>query len=117
MNAKEARAGDGHTQFGRAMHELNIDVICANSPAAKGRVERAHLTLGPTRERVAIARNFGVRGCERVRNDREAHENLWHPESQSERRGTTNEPFGTELQEQPTPGELHPLVQAPSSTR
>jgi hypothetical protein len=27
------------------MHELNIDVICANSPAAKGRVERAHKTL------------------------------------------------------------------------
>jgi hypothetical protein len=24
---------------------LNIDVICANSPAAKGRVERAHQTL------------------------------------------------------------------------
>jgi hypothetical protein len=27
------------------MHDLNIDVICANSPAAKGRVERAHQTL------------------------------------------------------------------------
>lgn len=32
-------------QFGRAMFELNIDTICANSPAAKGRVERAHQTL------------------------------------------------------------------------
>lgn len=41
VNAKDARAGDGYTQFGRAMDELNIDVICANSPAAKGRVERA----------------------------------------------------------------------------
>jgi hypothetical protein len=29
----------------RAMTELNIDVICANTPAAKGRVERAHQTL------------------------------------------------------------------------
>ena len=38
-------AGQGLTQFGRAMGELNIDVICANSPAAKGRVERANLTL------------------------------------------------------------------------
>lgn len=38
-------AGPGLTQFGRAMDELNIDVICANTPAAKGRVERAHLTL------------------------------------------------------------------------
>jgi hypothetical protein len=27
------------------LYELNIDGICANSPAAKGRVERAHLTL------------------------------------------------------------------------
>jgi transposase len=33
------------TQFGRAMTDLNIDVICANTPAAKGRVERAHQTL------------------------------------------------------------------------
>jgi len=37
--------GDGLTQFGRAMDQLNIDVICANTAAAKGRVERAHLTL------------------------------------------------------------------------
>jgi hypothetical protein len=27
------------------MSELNIDILCANSPQAKGRVERAHLTL------------------------------------------------------------------------
>lgn len=40
-----AVGGDGHTQFGRAMYELNIDVICANSSQAKGRVERTHLTL------------------------------------------------------------------------
>jgi hypothetical protein len=35
------RGGDGHTQYGRALFELNIDGICANTPAAKGRVERA----------------------------------------------------------------------------
>jgi transposase len=29
------------TQFARAMEELNIELICANSPQAKGRVERA----------------------------------------------------------------------------
>src|SRR6266436_5421080 len=29
----------------RAMYELNIDTWCANSSPAKGRVERAHLTL------------------------------------------------------------------------
>jgi len=35
----------GLSQFGRALRELNIDSICANSAEAKGRVERAHLTL------------------------------------------------------------------------
>jgi transposase len=45
VNAKEPVGGDGFTQFGRAMHALNIDSICANPPAAKGRVERANLTL------------------------------------------------------------------------
>ena len=34
-----------YTQFGRAMHELNIQTICANTSSAKGRVERAHMTL------------------------------------------------------------------------
>ena len=38
-------AGEGLTQFGRAMQELGIQIICANSPQAKGRVERAHQTL------------------------------------------------------------------------
>jgi hypothetical protein len=33
------------TQFGRALGELNIDIICANSPQAKGRVERMHQTF------------------------------------------------------------------------
>ena len=35
----------GLTQFGRALSELNIDILCAHTPQAKGRVERAHLTL------------------------------------------------------------------------
>jgi len=43
--AKQPRAGAGTTQFARAMSELNIDVLCANSPQAKGRVERAHQTM------------------------------------------------------------------------
>ncbi len=41
----EATQGVGITQFGRALSELNIDIVCANTPQAKGRVERAHLTL------------------------------------------------------------------------
>jgi transposase len=40
-----ARANAGETQFKRAMMELNIETICANSPQAKGRVERANRTL------------------------------------------------------------------------
>ena len=33
------------TQFGRALCELNIEILCANSSQAKGRVERANRTL------------------------------------------------------------------------
>ena len=43
--ASEAKKTAGITQFGRALFELNIDILCANTPQAKGRVERAHLTL------------------------------------------------------------------------
>jgi hypothetical protein len=45
VNHPGALGGDGMTQFGRALHALNIDIICANSSPAKGRVERAHKTL------------------------------------------------------------------------
>ena len=45
VNAKDAVGGDRVTQFGRALAELNIDIICANGPQAKGRVERAFGTL------------------------------------------------------------------------
>lgn len=37
--------GEGITQFGRAMAELDIQILCANTPQAKGRVERANQTL------------------------------------------------------------------------
>lgn len=37
--------GRSATQFARALFELNIDTFCANSSQAKGRVERANLTL------------------------------------------------------------------------
>jgi transposase len=36
---------DGLTQFGLVLHNLNISIICAKSPQAKGRVERANRTL------------------------------------------------------------------------
>lgn len=35
----------GMTRFGRALAELKIEIICANSSRAKGRVERANRTL------------------------------------------------------------------------
>lgn len=45
VNRPDVPGKDGMTQFGRALHELNIDILCANAPQAKGRVERAHKTL------------------------------------------------------------------------
>ncbi len=42
---RSSTAGKGVTQFGRALYELNIDAFCANTSQAKGRVERADLTL------------------------------------------------------------------------
>lgn len=44
--AKEALSGKGPvTQFGRAMKALDVEVILAHSPQAKGRVERMNGTL------------------------------------------------------------------------
>jgi hypothetical protein len=45
LTKASATTGTGLTQFGRAMTELDIEIICANSPQAKGRVERANQTL------------------------------------------------------------------------
>ncbi|WP_105133654.1 ISNCY family transposase [Burkholderia sp. BE12] len=45
VKKRSETAGKGVTQFGRALYELNVDAFCANSSQAKGRVERAHLTL------------------------------------------------------------------------
>jgi len=44
VNIGEAR-DDMHSQFGRALATLGIGSICANSPQAKGRVERANGVL------------------------------------------------------------------------
>src|ERR1700748_2170680 len=41
----DAKGGQGITQFGRALSELNIEILCANSSQAKGRVERMNRTL------------------------------------------------------------------------
>ncbi|MCW1987951.1 UNVERIFIED_ORG: hypothetical protein M2348_003736 [Sphingomonas sp. R1F5B] len=44
-NPVASAKGDGMTHFGRALDAMNIEIICANSPQAKGRVERANGTL------------------------------------------------------------------------
>ena len=45
VNVPSAGKSDTLTQFGRAMQDLGIQIICANTPQAKGRVERANQTL------------------------------------------------------------------------
>jgi transposase len=45
VNVPSTGSGEALTQFGRAMQELDIQIICANSPQAEGRVERVIQTL------------------------------------------------------------------------
>lgn len=45
INAKDVDSGDGLTAFGRVIERLKIEQICASTPQAKGRVERANQTL------------------------------------------------------------------------
>ena len=45
VNIPSVKSGDALTQFGRAMQDLEIQIICANTPQAKGRVERVNQTL------------------------------------------------------------------------
>jgi predicted XRE-type DNA-binding protein len=45
VNKSDALSGNGLTQFGRAMKALDIEIIYANSPQAKGRIERSNRTL------------------------------------------------------------------------
>lgn len=45
VNIPSLGTGEALTQFGRAMRDLDIQIICANTPQAKGRVERVIQTL------------------------------------------------------------------------
>jgi hypothetical protein len=62
VNSKDAAGGDGVTRFGRALLALNIDIICANSPQAKGRIalrqaqERVWHVAGPDGQEPAPAK-------------------------------------------------------------
>ena len=53
----EVRRNTGTTQFQRALQELDIELILANSPQAKGRVERANKTLQDR-----LVKEFELRG-------------------------------------------------------
>lgn len=44
-NDKEGYRKSGLTEVGRALKELGVELICANSPQAKGRIERLFQTL------------------------------------------------------------------------
>jgi transposase len=45
VGRQDAKGGQGMTQFGRALAELDIEILCAGSSQAKGRVERVNRTL------------------------------------------------------------------------
>src|SRR3954447_7962585 len=45
VTRQDAKGGQGMTQFGRALAELNIEILCASSSQAEGRVERVNRTL------------------------------------------------------------------------
>ncbi|HTU62846.1 MAG TPA: ISNCY family transposase, partial [Polyangiales bacterium] len=61
VKRRSETAGQGVTQFGRAMYELNIETFCASSSPAKGRVERAHLTLQDR-----LVKELRLRGIQRM---------------------------------------------------
>jgi hypothetical protein len=59
VNAKDAQSGDGKAEFGRAVERLEIRLINALTPQAKGRVERANQTLQDRLVKEMRLRNIG----------------------------------------------------------
>jgi transposase len=62
VTKRDAEGGQGMTQFGRALAELGIEILCANSSQAKGRVERVNRTLQD--RLVKELRTAGIGGIE-----------------------------------------------------
>jgi hypothetical protein len=54
-NNTASAKGDAMTHLGRALEVLAMEIICAHSPQAKGRVERAKGTLQEAWSRRAVA--------------------------------------------------------------
>ena len=61
VNQASVGAGEALTQFGRAMQDLDIQIICANTPQAKGRVERVIQTLQDRLPKEMRLRNIASR--------------------------------------------------------
>ena len=97
VNQPAAKTTDAQTQFGRAMQQLYIQVICAHTPQAKGRVERAIQTLQDRLPKELRLRNissweagnaflpefmadFNRRFAVQPRSDLDAHQPLSHPD-------------------------------------
>ncbi|WP_423841146.1 ISNCY family transposase [Vibrio mytili] len=59
----------GQTQYGRILRELGIELICANSSQAKGRVERANQTLQDR-----LVKEMRLQGIDNME-----HANAWLP--------------------------------------
>ena len=64
---RDAKSGHGMTQFGRALAELQVEIPCANSSQAKGRVERANRALQDRLVKgLRLAGLSDTEGCQRV---------------------------------------------------
>lgn len=63
VNAKDAKSGDGKTEFGRVADRLQIVPIHALTPQAKGRVERANQTLQDRLVKEMRLRGIGSMGA------------------------------------------------------
>ena len=61
VNLPSVGTGAALTQFGRTMQELDIEIICANTPQAKGRVERVIQTLQDRLPKEMRLRNINSR--------------------------------------------------------
>ena len=97
VNQPASGTTDALTQFGRAMQQLDIQIICAHTPQAKGRVERAIQTLQDRLPKELRLRNissweagnaflpefmadFNRRFAVQPRSDLDAHQPLSHPD-------------------------------------
>lgn len=61
VNREELKKGVGITHFGKVLKELDIELICAHSPQAKGRIERSN---GVLQDR--LIKEMGLKGISTI---------------------------------------------------